>query len=144
VTADTPDIEVGQSLKQDDDPTISSYHDITDVYQDELKDRDQENMVGVFLSASNHVLGDALLFRGGHRSIQIEPREVVRHALLLNASAVILLHNHPGGDPEPTDADITATEEIKEALDMFEMNLLDHVIVSPHGCISMKRDGSLP
>jgi DNA repair protein RadC len=64
--------------------------------------------------------------------------------LLLNASAVILLHNHPGGDPEPTDADITATEEIKEALDMFEMNLLDHVIVSPHGCISMKRDGSLP
>lgn len=99
MTADTPEIEVGQSLKQDDDPTISSYHDVTDVYEDELNDRDQENMVGVFLSASNHVLGDALLFRGGHRSIQIEPREVVRHALLLNASAVILIHTIPEATP---------------------------------------------
>jgi DNA repair protein RadC len=144
VSTDTPDIEVGQALKQQDDPTISSYTDVTEVYEDELKDEDQENLVGVYLSSSNHVLGDALLFRGGLRSISVEPREIVREALLLNASATIILHNHPGGDPEPTAADIETTEEIKEALDMFEIRLLDHVIVSPHGCTSMKQDGTLP
>lgn len=140
----TPEIEVGQALKQRDEPTISSYTDVTEVYEDELNDEDQENLVGVYLSSSNHVLGDALLFRGGHRSISIEPREVVRKALLLNASATIILHNHPGGDPEPTDADIETTREIQESLDIFEIRLLDHVIVSPHGCTSMKQDGTLP
>lgn len=144
MSTDTPEIEVGQALKQQDDPTISSYTDVTEVYEDELKDKDQENLVAVYLSSSNHVLGDALLFRGGLRSISIEPREVVRKALLLNASATIILHNHPGGDPEPTEADIETTREIQEALDMFEIRLLDHVIVSPHGCTSMKQDGTLP
>lgn len=144
MSTDTPEIEVGQALKQQDDPTISSYTDVTDIYEDELKDKDQENLVAVYLSSSNHVLGDALLFRGGLRSISIEPREVVRKALLLNASATIILHNHPGGDPEPTEADIETTREIQEALDMFEIRLLDHVIVSPHGCTSMKQDGTLP
>lgn len=140
----TPEIEVGQALKQRDEPTISSFTDVTEVYEDELNDEDQENLVGVYLSSSNHVLGDALLFRGGLRSISVEPREVVRKALLLNASATILLHNHPGGDPEPTTADINTTEEINEALDMFEIRLLDHVIISPHGCTSMQQDGTLP
>ena len=144
MSTDTPEIEVGQVLKQQDDPTISSYTDVTEVYEDELKDKDQENLVAVYLSSSNHVLGDALLFRGGLRTISVEPREVVRKALLLNASATIILHNHPGGDPEPTDADIETTREIQEALDMFEIRLLDHVIVSPHGCTSMKQDGTLP
>lgn len=144
MSTDTPEIEVGQALKQQDDPTISSYTDVTEVYEDELKDEDQENLVAVYLSSSNHVLGDALLFRGGLRSISVEPREVVRKALLLNASATIILHNHPGGDPEPTEADIETTREIQEALDMFEIRLLDHVIVSPHGCTSMKQDGTLP
>ena len=140
----TPDIEVGTTLKQQDEPTNDSYTDVTDIYEDELKDKDQENLVGVYLSSSNHVLGDALLFRGGHRSISVKPREIVRKALLLNAAATILLHNHPGGDPEPTEADINTTEEVHEALDMFETRLLDHVIVSPHGCTSMQQDGTLP
>ena len=140
----TPDIEVGTTLKQQDEPTIDSYTDVTDIYEDELNDEDQENMVGVYLSSSNHVLGDALLFRGSLRSISVKPRDIVRKALLLNASATILLHNHPGGDPEPTKADIDTTEEVHEALDMFEIRLLDHVIISPHGCTSMKQDGTLP
>ncbi|MFC5133471.1 MULTISPECIES: JAB domain-containing protein [Haloferacaceae] len=140
----TPDIEVGTTLKQQDEPTIDSYTDVTDVYEDELNDEDQENMVGVYLSSSNHVLGDALLFRGSLRSISVEPRDIVRKALLLNASATILLHNHPGGDPEPTKADIETTETAHEALDMFEFRLLDHVIISPHGCTSMQQDGTLP
>lgn len=144
MTPGSPDIEVGQTLQQRDDPRIASYDDVTDVYEEELKDADQENMVGVYLSSSNHVLGDALLFRGGHRSISVEPREVVRKALEFNASAVILIHNHPNGEPTPTKADIDTTREVKEALGMFEMSLLDHVIVSPRGCHSMKQDGSLP
>lgn len=144
MSATTPEIEVGASLKQETEPKIVGYHDVKDAYEAELKDEDQENMVGVFLSSSNHVLGDALLFRGGHRSVSVEPREIVRKALEFNAAAVIVLHNHPCGNSEPTRADIDATKEIKERLDTFDMNLLDHVIVSPHGCTSMRRDGSFP
>jgi len=139
----TPEIELGQTLKQDDDPQIASYSDITDAYEEELKDADQENMVGVFLSSSNHVLSDALLFRGSFKSVTVEPREIVRKALEFNAAAVILIHNHPNGEPEPSQADLDTTQEVKEALDMFEMNLLDHVIVSPRGCHSMQRHGDL-
>jgi len=139
----TSEIEVGQTLKQDDDPQIASYSDVTDVYEEEVKNADDENMVGVFLSSSNHVLSDALLFRGSFKSVTVEPREIVRKALEFNAAAVILIHNHPNNEPEPSQADLDTTQEVKEALDMFEMNLLDHVIVLPRGCHSMQRHGDL-
>jgi len=104
-----PAIEVGTTLQQTTEPTITGLQDVRDVYEDELIGRDQEDLVAVFLSTSNHVLGDKLMFRGGLRSIDIQPREIVREVLQRNAAAVILLHNHPGGDPEPTRADLETT-----------------------------------
>lgn len=138
-----PAIEVGTALRQTAEPKITGYHDVRDVYEDELVGRDQEDLVAVFMSASNYVLGDALMFRGGLRSINICPRDIVRKALMLNAAAVILLHNHPGGDPEPTRTDLETTETIEDRLDLFDIKLLDHVIVSQHGCHSMTREGDL-
>ena len=133
-----PAIEIGTKLQQTTEPTITGLNDIRDVYEDELTGRDQEDLVAVFLSSSNHVLGDKLMFRGGLRSIDIQPREIVRETLQRNAAAVILLHNHPGGDPEPTQADLETTRTIADRLDMFDIGLLDHVIISQHGYYSMK------
>lgn len=138
-----PAIEVGTKLQQTAEPTITGFHDVRDIYEDELTGRDQEDLVAVFLSSSNHVLGDKLMFRGSLRSINVKARDVVRDALLCNAVAVILLHNHPMGDPEPTTADIKTTETIADRLDMFDISLLDHVIVSEHGCYSMSQNGDI-
>jgi DNA repair protein RadC len=60
----------------------------------------------------------------------IKPRDIVREALDCNAAAVILLHNHPDGDAEATQADIETTKTIQERLEMFDISLLDHVIIS--------------
>jgi len=133
-----PAIEVGTTLQQTTEPTITGLQDVRDVYEDELIGRDQEDLVAVFLSTSNHVLGDKLMFRGGLRSIDIQPREIVREVLQRNAAAVILLHNHPGGDPEPTRTDLETTQTIADRLDMFDIGLLDHVIISQHGYYSMQ------
>ncbi len=138
-----PTITVGTQLQQTDEPTITGLQDVRDVYEEELTDRAQEDLVAVFLSSSNHVLRDKLMFRGGHRSIDVSAREIVREALLCNASAVILLHNHPGGDPDPTQADIETTTTIEDRLDMFDITLLDHVIISRHGCYSMHQHGDI-
>lgn len=138
-----PAIEVGTKLQQTAEPTITGLHDVRDVYEDELTGRDQEDLVAVFLSTSNHVLKDALMFRGSLRSINVKARDVVRDALLCNAAAVILLHNHPMGDPDPTTADIETTETIANRLDMFDIRLLDHVIISEHGCYSMNQNGDI-
>lgn len=138
-----PDIEVGTKLQQTAEPTITGFHDVRDVYEDELTGRDQEDLVAVFLSTSNHVLKDALMFRGSLRSINVKARDIVRDALLCNAAAVILLHNHPMGDPEPTTADIETTQTIANRLDMFDISLLDHVIISEHGCYSMNQNGDI-
>ena len=138
-----PAIDVGTTLQQTTEPTITGLNDVRDVYEDELTGRNQEDLVAVFLSSSNHVLGDKLMFRGSLQSINVKARDVVRDALLCNAAAVILLHNHPMGDPEPTQADLETTQTIADRLDMFDISLLDHVIISQHGCYSMTRNGHI-
>jgi len=138
-----PAIDVGTKLQQTTEPTITGLNDVRDVYEDELTGRDQEDMVAVFLSSSNHVLGDKLMFRGSLRSINVKARDVVREALLCNAAAVILLHNHPMGDPDPTQADRETTQTIADRLDMFDISLLDHVIISHHGCYSMSQNDDI-
>jgi DNA repair protein RadC len=143
VTDDDPTIEVGTALRQTADPTLTGYQDVRDVYEEELVGRKQEDLVAVFLSTSNHVLKDALMFRGSLRSIDIKPRDIVREALDCNAAAVILLHNHPDGDAEATQADIETTKTIQERLEMFDISLLDHVIISKHGCYSMTQNGDI-
>ncbi|MNN96388.1 hypothetical protein D3C81_2153630 [compost metagenome] len=71
------------------------------------------------------------------------PREVVKIALEHNAAAVIMVHNHPSGDPEPSQADRTLTITLKNALNMVGTCLLDHVVVGHEGCVSLAERGYL-
>ena len=73
----------------------------------------------------------------------MHPREVVKIALEHNAAAVILVHNHPSGDPEPSQADRTLTTTLKNALDMIGTRILDHVVVGCEGCVSLAERGYL-
>ncbi|MNR53341.1 hypothetical protein D3C85_1733410 [compost metagenome] len=71
------------------------------------------------------------------------PREVVKIALEHNAAAVILVHNHPSGDPEPSQADRTLTLALKNALSMIGTQTLDHIVVGHEGCVSLVERGYL-
>jgi len=74
---------------------------------------------------------------------RLHPREVVKRALLLNCGAIIAVHNHPSGDPEPSHSDRVFTQALKEALALVDVRLLDHLVVGAEGVVSMAERGQL-
>lgn len=89
----------------------------------------QERFAAMFLDSNHRLIEFRTLFTGTLKMTPVYPREVARAALHLNAAAVIVAHNHPSGDPEPSAADATCTYRLKEALALVDVQLLDHIIV---------------
>lgn len=95
----------------------------------------------LFLNTRHRVLAFEVLFRGSIASATVHPRQVVKRALLHNAAAVILCHNHPSGSTEPSQADRVLTERLSEALELIEVRVLDHFIVGDGEPLSMVEYG---
>lgn len=90
---------------------------------------EEEQFAVLWLDTKHNVIKDEVLFRGTIDGASVYPRVVVKHALLYNAAAVIIVHNHPSGEPAPSSADEQLTKRLKEALQLVDVRLLDHVIV---------------
>ncbi len=84
----------------------------------------------LFLDTRHRLIDYVEMFRGTIDGASVHPREVVKEALRLNAAAVIFSHNHPSGNPEPSQADRALTRQLKEALALVDVRVLDHVIVA--------------
>lgn len=97
----------------------------------------------LLLDSKHRVIGFRELFRGTLDGANVYPREVVKIALEHNATAVIMVHNHPSGDPEPSQPDRTLTTTLKNALNMVGTRILDHVVVGREGCVSLAERGYL-
>ncbi len=95
----------------------------------------------VFLDNCHKVVAYEELFRGTIDGASVYPREVVKRALQLNAAAIIVAHNHPSGNSEPSQSDIRITERLKEALQLMDIRLLDHIIVGGSETHSMAERG---
>ncbi|MGO0791949.1 RadC family protein [Herbaspirillum seropedicae] len=95
-----------------------------------LAHREQECFVALFLDVRNKLIGTEELFKGTLTQSAVYPREVIKAALRHNAASVILAHNHPSGDPEPSDHDLRLTAALDEALQMMDIRLLDHFVVA--------------
>jgi len=108
-----------------------------------MQDLGHECFYGVFLDAQNRVIVAEELFRGTLTQTSVYPREVVKHALSHNAAAVILAHNHPSGAAQPSQADELLTRNLKEALALVEIKVLDHFIVAGNQAISFAERGLL-
>ena len=91
-------------------------------------DQARERFGVMFLDAQHSLIDYQVMFTGTLTQTSVYPREVVRAALTLNASAVILTHNHPSGDVTPSNADTALTKTLKAALDLVDVRVLDHVI----------------
>ena len=97
----------------------------------------------LFLDNRNRLLADEAQARGTINHTPVYPREVVKRALELHATALLLVHNHPSGDPTPSDADIAMTREVKQAAEALSIMLHDHVIVGNGRCLSFRQEGLL-
>lgn len=106
-----------------------------------LQDLDVEAFWLIALDAQNRVIAADELFRGTLTQTSVYPREVVKHALRLNAAAVILAHNHPSGVAEPSIQDQALTRTLSEALALVDVKVLDHFIVSPGAFLSFAERG---
>lgn len=108
-----------------------------------LASRPHEVFLVLFLDAQHRVLSDAELFRGTLTQTSVYPREVVKAALAANAAAVIFAHNHPSGAAQPSQADELLTRQLKEALALVEVRVLDHFIVAGNQTLSFAERGLL-
>jgi DNA repair protein RadC len=102
-----------------------------------------EVFVALFLDAQNRVIEIEELFRGTLTQTSVYPREVVKRALHFNCGAVIFAHNHPSGIAEPSHADETLTQALKQALALVDVRVLDHFIVAGSGVLSFAERGLL-
>ncbi|MEA3250812.1 MAG: DNA repair protein RadC [Pseudomonadota bacterium] len=102
-----------------------------------------EEFAALFLDTQHRVIRFESLFRGTLDSASVYPREVAKRALELGAGALIFAHNHPSGVAEPSDADRRITERLKQALELFEIRVLDHFVVGDGEVVSFAERGWL-
>lgn len=137
-------IELGRriaALSAEERPRIESPEDVTNLIGMEMAALEQEQLRVVLLNTKHHVLAVRTVYQGTVNSAHIRRSEVFRHAVRLNATAMILVHNHPSGDPTPSSADVSVTLDLVQAGELLEVNVLDHVIIGQGRHVSMKRLG---
>lgn len=101
-----------------------------------LDNKPHEVFIGIFLDASNHIIATETLFSGTLTQASVYPREVVKRALHHNAAAIIFAHNHPSGTTDPSHADKTLTQLLKQALALIDVKVLDHFIIGNGAILS--------
>lgn len=109
----------------------------------QLKSHPHEVFACVFLDNQNRMICFEELFQGTLTEANVYPREVVKRALAHNAGKIILAHNHPSGNPHPSQADIDLTQSLKQALTLIDVQVIDHVVVGGTQTISLAEIGVL-
>lgn len=122
-------------------PILNSATRLNDYLRATLGHAREEHFRILFLNRKNELIADEIQQKGTVDHTPAYPREVMRRAFELGATAIILCHNHPSGDPAPSQADIDMTRAIAEAGRHFSILLHDHVIVSRNGCASLRALG---
>lgn len=124
-------------------PVLSNWDRLMEYLQAVLAREKIEQFRILFLDNRNRLLADEAQGRGTVNHTPVYPREVVKRALELHATAIILVHNHPSGDPSPSDEDIEMTRDIKRAASTLSIVLHDHVIVGNGQWLSFRKTGLL-
>ncbi len=113
-------------------PLLTNWQALIAYLQTAMAGEQVEQFRILFLDTKNNLIADEVQQRGTVNHTPVYPREVIKRALILNASALILVHNHPSGDPKPSRDDIEMTRELKAAAKSLEIELHDHVVIG-HG-----------
>ncbi|MGB1200740.1 MAG: JAB domain-containing protein [Cognaticolwellia aestuarii] len=120
------------TFKNVDDDILNQTLDSPEkVYQvfEHLKHETKERFIVVNLTSQHSIINYETVAIGTVNNVSLRPAEVLRSAIMINAPAIILVHNHPSGNPKPSQSDIHFTEKIKQAAEHFNIDVLDHVII---------------
>ena len=124
-------------------PVVNSPQDVAHIVMEEMRYLDREHFRVVSLSTKNHVLGISPVSIGSLNSSLVHPRECFKEAIRRNSNAIILLHNHPSGDPTPSQEDIEVTRRLADGGKILGIEVLDHLIIGDNRFISLKERGIL-
>ncbi len=130
--------QMGEALQR---PTIGKSADVAEIVIPLLRDLNNEVFCVVYLNQANRVLRHELISSGGLTGTVADIRIILKNALLQNANKLVIAHNHPSGNLQPSNADKELTRKLKEAAEWMEIKLLDHLIVAGTNYLSMADDG---
>lgn len=139
-------IELGKRIetyKAGDRYIIRSPEDGANYLMAEMRNLKQEHFVALYLNTKNQVIHRQTIFIGSLNSSIVHPREVFKEAIKRSAASIICAHNHPSGDPTPSNEDIHVTKRLHESGKVLGIELLDHLIIGDHKYISLKEKGYL-
>lgn len=122
---------------------LTSPESIYTYMRDALELKTQEHLVVLYMNTKGHLIKKKILFKGSLNASVIHPREIFKYAVMYSAASIILVHNHPSGDPTPSHHDIDVTKRIHENSMMMDIYLLDHIIIGRDKYYSFKESGIL-
>jgi DNA repair protein RadC len=137
-------IELGKRLSatnEDVKPIVRTPEDVAKLMMADLRYETREHLYALLLDTRNQVRHRRLISTGTLTESLIHPREVFREAIRFTAASLVLVHNHPSGDPTPSDMDVAATERLAEAGKIVGIDVLDHVIIGDGKWASLKQRG---
>lgn len=121
-------------------PVLSCFDQLMDYLSVSLKHARVEHFHILFLDGRSCLIADEVLARGTIDKVPVFPREIVKRCLELHATALVIVHNHPGGDPKPSEGDLKLTQDISRAAAVMGISLHDHIIVGRFGCRSFRAE----
>ena len=136
--------ELGRRLakfKEDKHSPVKNAKDIAKIFIPEMGSLKREHLKGIYLDSRKRIIKEETIFIGSLNESVIHPREIFQMALNENAAALILIHNHPSGNPEPSSQDIEITKELVEAGDILGIPVLDHIIIGSNKYVSLREKG---
>ena len=136
--------ELGRRLskfKEDKKRPIKNAKDIAKIFIPEMGSLKKEHFKGIYLDSRKKVIKEETIFIGSLNESVIHPREIFKIALEENAASLILIHNHPSGNPKPSDQDIEITKELIRAGEILGIPVLDHIIIGNDKYVSLREKG---
>lgn len=121
----------------------ASPSEVAEVFMEDLRHKKEENFKVIFLDAKSNILGDETISKGSLTASIVHPREVYKKAISKAAYSIIVMHNHPSGDPNPSKEDIGITKRLQEVGNLIGIPLLDHIIIGDGVYISLKEHAYL-
>ncbi len=118
------------------DKKITSPQDVADIFIPLLRDEIKENFYVVCLNSANKIIRNEIVSVGNLNSSVVHPREIFKAAIENNSASIILIHNHPSGNPEPSNEDISITRKIVESGKIMDIPVFDHIIIAGNGFTS--------
>ncbi len=140
-------LELGRRMHLEHFSEQPSLHSPQSVYQlmhDEVNMLNQEHFYALYLDTKGHLIQKQCLFVGSLNASLVHPREVFKYAVTHSAAAIIVVHNHPSGDPTPSLSDLNVTKVLAEAGRMMEISILDHIIIGKGRYHSFKEAKQMP